>query len=113
MLSPSPNLWETNPSDPNWHTLTIDRTLAQLDTDDRTGLTEPQIIDRQQEFSANELVAAASRQWWQILLDQFTNILSIFAFYYTVPISSVGLSSTANGILISIALPGFVQMGTS
>jgi P-type Ca2+ transporter type 2C len=61
----------------NWHTLTIDRTLAQLETDDRTGLTESQIIDRQQKFGANELVAAASRQWWQILLDQFTNIMLV------------------------------------
>ncbi len=59
------------------HTLTIAQTLAQLETDDRTGLTEPQVIDRQQEFGANELVAAASRQWWQILLDQFTNIMLV------------------------------------
>jgi P-type Ca2+ transporter type 2C len=61
----------------DWHTLTIAQTLAQLETDDRTGLTDRQIIDRQQEFGANELVAAASRQWWQILLDQFTNIMLV------------------------------------
>jgi P-type Ca2+ transporter type 2C len=59
------------------HTLTIAQTLAQLETDDRTGLTESQVIDRQQEFGANELVAAASRHWWQILLDQFTNIMLV------------------------------------
>jgi P-type Ca2+ transporter type 2C len=59
------------------HTLTIDRTLAQLETNDRTGLTAQQVIDRQQKFGANELVAAASRQWWQILLDQFTNIMLV------------------------------------
>jgi P-type Ca2+ transporter type 2C len=62
---------------PAWHTLTIDRTLAQLETDAQIGLTEPQIIDRQQKFGTNELVAAASRQWWQILLDQFTNIMLV------------------------------------
>jgi P-type Ca2+ transporter type 2C len=61
----------------NRHTLTIDQTLAQLDTDDRIGLTDRQVIDRQQEFGANELVAAASRQWWQILLDQFANIMLV------------------------------------
>jgi P-type Ca2+ transporter type 2C len=59
------------------HTLTIAQTLAQLETDNLTGLTEPQVIDRQQEFGANELVAAVSRQWWQILLDQFTNIMLV------------------------------------
>jgi P-type Ca2+ transporter type 2C len=39
--------------------------------------TEQQIIDRQQEFGKNELVAAATRHWWQILLDQFTNIMLV------------------------------------
>jgi len=77
MSSPPSNLRETKPSDPLWYTLTIDRTLSQLETHDRTGLTESQIIDRRQEFGANELVAAASRQWWQILLDQFTNIMLV------------------------------------
>ncbi|MCY7335942.1 MAG: cation-translocating P-type ATPase [Chamaesiphon sp.] len=60
-----------------WHTLTIAQTLARLETDDRTGLTDRQIAQLQQEFGANELVAAASRQWWQILLDQFTNIMLV------------------------------------
>ena len=64
-------------SDSVWHTLTIDRTLAQLETDARTGLTESQAIERQQQFGTNELVAAANRQWWQILLDQFTNIMLV------------------------------------
>jgi P-type Ca2+ transporter type 2C len=73
MPSPLPNLRETKPADSLWHTLTIDRALLQLETDAQTGLTEQQVIDRQQEFGANELVATASRQWWQILLDQFTN----------------------------------------
>jgi P-type Ca2+ transporter type 2C len=59
------------------HTLTITQTLAQLETDDRTGLTDRQIAQLQQEFGANELVAAVSRQWWQILLDQFTNIMLV------------------------------------
>jgi P-type Ca2+ transporter type 2C len=77
MPSPLPNLRETKPSDLLWHTQAIDRALAQLETDPQTGLTESQVIDRQQEFGANELVAGASRQWWQILLDQFTNIMLV------------------------------------
>ncbi len=77
MPSPLPNLRETKQSDPLWHTRKIDRTLALLETDAQIGLTETQVIDRQQKFGANELVAAASRQWWQILLDQFTNIMLV------------------------------------
>jgi P-type Ca2+ transporter type 2C len=61
----------------DWHTQTITQTLSQLETDENKGLTDRQVIDRQQKFGANELVAAASRQWWQILLDQFTNIMLV------------------------------------
>jgi P-type Ca2+ transporter type 2C len=61
----------------DWHPLTIDQALEQLETDAHGGLTEPQVIDRRQQFGANELVAVASRQWWQILLDQFTNIMLV------------------------------------
>jgi P-type Ca2+ transporter type 2C len=63
--------------DPNWHTLNISQTLAQLKADEKIGLTDRQVIDRQQEFGTNELIAVASRQWWQILLDQFTNIMLV------------------------------------
>jgi P-type Ca2+ transporter type 2C len=62
---------------PQWHPLTIDRTLTQLATDSRSGLTDRQINQRRHQFGTNELVAAASRQWWQILLDQFTNIMLV------------------------------------
>ena len=40
-----------------WHTLSTAQTLVQLETNNRTGLTDRQVIDRQREFSANELVA--------------------------------------------------------
>jgi P-type Ca2+ transporter type 2C len=61
----------------DWHTLTIDRTLAQLETDARMGLTDRQAAQRREQFGTNELVAATSRQWWQILLDQFSNIMLV------------------------------------
>jgi P-type Ca2+ transporter type 2C len=76
-LSTRPQITSNLDVTADWHTLTITQTLAQLETNDQIGLTEPQIIDRQQEFGANELVAAASRQWWQILIDQFTNIMLV------------------------------------
>jgi P-type Ca2+ transporter type 2C len=81
---PLPNRLEKSPQSqfaanilPDWHTLTIDRALLQLETDPRSGLTATQVIDQQQEFGSNELVSAASRQGWQILLDQFTNIMLV------------------------------------
>ncbi len=62
---------------PQWHTLTISQALAQLETDNRSGLTDRQTTQRQEQFGTNELIAAASRQWWQILLDQFTNTMLV------------------------------------
>ena len=55
---PTSNLPIVTHSNPAWHTLTIDRTLAQLDINAQTGLTDRRIAQLQQEFGANELVAA-------------------------------------------------------
>jgi P-type Ca2+ transporter type 2C len=62
---------------PTWHTLTIAQTLAELGTDKKIGLNDQQVIDRQQQFGSNELVAVTARQWWQILFEQFTNIMLV------------------------------------
>lgn len=44
---------------PTWHTLTIAQTLAELGTDKKISLNDRQVIDRQQQFGSNPLVAAA------------------------------------------------------
>jgi P-type Ca2+ transporter type 2C len=62
---------------PNWHTLTVAQTLTKLGTDQKIGLNDRQVTDRQQQFGSNELVAVAARQWWQILFEQFTNIMLV------------------------------------
>ncbi len=62
---------------PTWHTLTIAQTLTELGTDKKIGLNDQQVIDRQQQFGSNQLVAAATRHWWQILFEQFTNIMLV------------------------------------
>ncbi len=62
---------------PQWHTLTISQTLTRLETDNQTGLIDRQITQRREQFGTNELIAAASRRWWQILLDQFTNTMLV------------------------------------
>jgi P-type Ca2+ transporter type 2C len=62
---------------PTWHTLTIAQTLTELGTDQKIGLNDQQVTDRQQQFGSNELVAVAVRQWWQILFEQFTNVMLV------------------------------------
>jgi Ca2+-transporting ATPase len=60
-----------------WHTLNVDQTLNQLGSDRQSGLSQQQATAQLQQYGANELVESAKRTGWQILLDQFTNIMLI------------------------------------
>ncbi|MCL6434934.1 MAG: cation-transporting P-type ATPase [Leptolyngbyaceae cyanobacterium HOT.MB2.61] len=62
---------------PLWHTLGIEQTLKQLQSDRESGLTNEQAAVQLQRYGLNELVETAGRTAWQILLDQFTNIMLI------------------------------------
>lgn len=58
-----------------WHTLEIDKTLEQLQSDRDNGLTTQQASERLQRYGPNELEETAGRSGWVILLDQFKNIM--------------------------------------
>lgn len=58
-----------------WHTLDIEKTLSQLGSDPETGLTSQQVEERLQQYGSNELEETAGRSSWEILLDQFKNIM--------------------------------------
>nr|WP_279611454.1 cation-transporting P-type ATPase [Thermostichus vulcanus] len=62
-------------SAPAWHTLTLAATAQKLQTDPDRGLTTQQVLQRQQEYGPNELIATSGRSRWQVLLDQFSNIM--------------------------------------
>ena len=61
----------------DWHTLSPGDALKQLESDRDRGLDSDQVKQRLQTYGLNELQAAAGRATWQILLDQFTNIMLI------------------------------------
>jgi Ca2+-transporting ATPase len=60
-----------------WHTLSPEGAIAQLQSDAKTGLAKEQVAERVQHFGLNELEETAGRKTWEILLDQFTNIMLI------------------------------------
>lgn len=60
-----------------WHTLDIDKTLVQLQSDRQAGLTSQQAQANLDRYGLNELVETGGRSAWKILLDQFTNIMLI------------------------------------
>ncbi|MEO8892355.1 MAG: HAD-IC family P-type ATPase, partial [Coleofasciculaceae cyanobacterium] len=64
-------------SDPTrfWHTLDAQKTLLELGSNPETGLTSQQVAERLQQYGSNELEEAAGRSSWEILIDQFKNIM--------------------------------------
>lgn len=67
----------SSPSSPQspWHTLEIDHALQTLGTDRITGLTSQQAQERAETYGLNELEETAGRSSWDILIDQFKNIM--------------------------------------
>ena len=60
-----------------WHTLNVEKTLLELGTNAETGLTTQQVEERLQQYGSNELEETAGRSSWEILLDQFKNIMLV------------------------------------
>jgi P-type Ca2+ transporter type 2C len=78
------NISRSTPAQTPWHTFSIDRTLQQLEVEVNQGLTTDQVQTRLAQYGKNELVAAEGRSRWQILLDQFTNIMLIMLIFVAV-----------------------------
>jgi Ca2+-transporting ATPase len=58
-----------------WHSLEVDKALELLDSNADSGLTPQEIQQRLQKYGPNELEESAGRSAWEILLDQFKNIM--------------------------------------
>ncbi|MEH2064764.1 MAG: cation-transporting P-type ATPase [Nostoc sp.] len=58
-----------------WHSLEVDKALDLLDSNADRGLTPQEIEQRLQKYGPNELEETAGRSAWEILLDQFKNIM--------------------------------------
>jgi len=64
------------PAAPSWHSLQSDECLRQLDAS-AEGLTTAQVAERLARYGPNRLELAAGRSPWQILWDQFSNVMLI------------------------------------
>ena len=60
-----------------WHTHKVDRTLEILESDCEKGLSSSVADKRLEIYGLNELKESAGRSNWQILIDQFSNIMLI------------------------------------
>jgi len=62
-------------SSQDWYTFGVQQTLDNLATSATQGLTITEVDHRRQRYGANEIQEAAGRRSWQILLDQFKNVM--------------------------------------
>lgn len=67
-----------------WHSLEVDKTLQQLNTDRAAGLTSQEVQQRLQKYGSNELQETAGRSPLTILVDQFKNIMLLMLMFVAV-----------------------------
>ncbi len=58
-----------------WHGLEVEKSLELLSSNADNGLTSQEVQQRLQKYGANELEEAALRSSWEILWDQFKNVM--------------------------------------
>ena len=92
----------------HWHTLTVSDTFERLESTPR-GLTSAEAARRLDEFGPNELQAAGLVSPWEILLEQFKNVLIIILIFATA--LSFFLGHVVEAVAITIILLFAVVLG--
>ncbi len=62
-------------TDQQWHSLDIDQAVEALSANPESGLSDQEVEQRLAEYGANELKETGRRSRWQILLDQFADVM--------------------------------------
>jgi Ca2+-transporting ATPase len=94
-----------------WHTQTTEQTFAGLNSQPG-GLSRVEVIERMLKYGANELQAAHRVSPWEILLDQFKNVLILILLGATTISLFLGhgIESIVIGVIVLFAVVlGFVQ----
>ncbi|WP_058997784.1 cation-translocating P-type ATPase [Leptolyngbya sp. NIES-2104] len=58
-----------------WHTLDTAGSLSTLNSDPKTGLSDQEAATRLEQYGTNELEESGGRSAWEILIDQFKNVM--------------------------------------
>jgi Ca2+-transporting ATPase len=94
-----------------WHTQTTEQTFAQLKSQP-SGLSQAEAAERTLQYGANEIQAAKRISAWEILLEQFKNILILILLGATAISLFLGhgIESIAIAVIVLFAvLLGFIQ----
>ncbi|MBG1264257.1 cation-translocating P-type ATPase [Nostoc commune] len=88
-----------------WHSLEVDKALDLLDSNADSGLTPQDIQQRLQKYGPNELQEVAGRSTWEILLDQFKNIMLLMLIGVALISGLIDLWGWRNGTLKAGEVP--------
>jgi P-type Ca2+ transporter type 2C len=88
-----------------WHTLDVPQSLELLQSDRQTGLNEQTASDRLQKFGLNELEEAGGRSSWEILIDQFKNVMLLMLIAVAFVSAVLDGIALANGTLKQGEIP--------
>jgi len=94
-----------------WHTQTIEQAFAELKSQS-SGLSQAEVTERTLQYGANEIQAAKRVSAWEILLEQFKNILILILLGATALSLFLGhgIESIAIAVIVLFAvLLGFIQ----
>lgn len=99
-----------NPSSPApvWHCLTDEQAIAQLQSSP-TGLSESSLEGRRSQYGLNQLQAGQKISAWQILLEQFKNVLLLILIIATV--LSIATGHGTESIIIAVIVFFAVALG--
>lgn len=96
----------------NWHTLSADKVVHQLETSLQTGLSTAQVTERMAQFGANALPEKSKRSSWRMLLDQFSEFMILVLIVAAIISGFIGEFGDTVFIIVIVvlnAIIGFVQ----
>ncbi|AFY53777.1 cation transport ATPase [Rivularia sp. PCC 7116] len=88
-----------------WHSLKVDEAIELLSGNADTGLTSQEVESRLQKYGTNELVESGGRGSWEILIDQFKNIMLLMLIAVAIVSGVLDLLALQSGNLDSGEVP--------
>ena len=88
-----------------WYANSIEKTLDILNSDPQRGLTSQEVQQRQQQYGSNEIEETAGRSSWEILVDQFKNIMLLMLIVVAIVSGILDLIDLRDGGLAAGEIP--------
>jgi len=101
-----------NESMKDWHVLSVDTVLEELDSDAQTGLSETAVFERRQQYGSNELEERGGKNPLLILWEQISSTMVLILIAAAVVSGFLGKpteTAAISAIVLLFAILGFVQ----